>query len=94
MNDLTNYYVNQIKEPNTLDELGNSTFQEQKKLLLNLIKDVDTKLEELLKELNEQNEEIISLKHENQKLKNNYKQILEQINLYIAELESIKQSNT
>lgn len=90
MNDLINYYVNQIDEKTDNSELGKNSFQEQKSILLNLMKDVDKKLELLLTELNGQHEEISSLRCENEKLKNNYKQMLEQINLYIAELESLK----
>ena len=58
------------------------------------MKDVDKKLELLLTELDGKHKEISSLKNENEKLKNNYRIMLEQINLYITELESIKQSNT
>ncbi|MCC8417028.1 MAG: hypothetical protein LN588_00470 [Rickettsia endosymbiont of Bryobia graminum] len=94
MNDLINYYINQIDEQTESDGLSRNNFQEQKNILLNLMKDVDKKLELLLMELNGQHKEISTLKNENEKLKNNYKQMLDQINLYIAELESIKQSNT
>lgn len=90
MNDFTNYYVNQIDQP----KLGGNCLQEQKNILLNLMQDVDKKLELLLIQLNGQNKEIANLKYENEQLRNNYKQMLEQINLYITELESIKHSNT
>ncbi|XVN43483.1 MAG: hypothetical protein RCG15_04260 [Candidatus Rickettsia vulgarisii] len=92
MNDLTNCYVNQIDQKTSNNELGKNSLQEQKNILLSLVKDLDQKLELLLTKLNGQNEEITNLKYENEKLKNNYKQILEQINLYITELESIKNS--
>jgi hypothetical protein len=63
-------------------------------LLPRLMQEVDQKLEVLLLNCAEQQQEICRLKEENKYLKGNYAQIQEQIALYIAELETIKHSNT
>jgi len=63
-------------------------------LLLKLMADIDQGLERLLVKIATQSEEIEKLTEENKQLKDNYTKMLEQITLYIAELEAIKHSNT
>ncbi len=63
-------------------------------LLLKLMQEVDQGIEGLLSDIAEQHQEINRLKDENKHLKDNYRKILEQIAVYIAELEEIKHKNT
>ncbi|HJD56635.1 MULTISPECIES: hypothetical protein [Rickettsieae] len=63
-------------------------------LLLKLMQEVDQGIEGLLSDIAEQHQEINRLKDENKYLKDNYTKILEQIAVYIAELEEIKHKNT
>ncbi|WP_341756554.1 MULTISPECIES: hypothetical protein [unclassified Candidatus Tisiphia] len=63
-------------------------------LLLKLMQEVDQGVEGLLSDIAEQHEEINKLKDENKHLKDNYAKILEQIAVYIAELEEMKHKNT
>ncbi|WP_341761507.1 hypothetical protein [Candidatus Tisiphia endosymbiont of Thecophora atra] len=63
-------------------------------LLLKLMQEVDQGLEGLLLNIARQHEEINKLKDENKQLRDNYAKILEQITVYIAELEAIKHKNT
>lgn len=62
-------------------------------LLLKLIQEVDQGIEGLLSDIAQQHEEINKLKDENKHLKDNYMKILEQIAVYIAELEAMKHKN-
>lgn len=63
-------------------------------LLLKLMQEVDQGLEGLLSNIARQHEEINKLQGENKQLRDNYAKILEQIAIYIAELEAIKHKNT
>lgn len=63
-------------------------------LLLKLMQEVDQGIEGLLSDIAQQHQEINRLKDENKHLKDNYTKILEQIAVYIAELEEIKHKNT
>ncbi|MDR0296936.1 MAG: hypothetical protein LBH67_03120 [Rickettsia sp.] len=63
-------------------------------LLLKLMQEVNQGIEGLLSDIAQQHEEINKLKDENKHLKDNYTKILEQIAVYIAELEEIKHKNT
>ncbi|MCC8483628.1 MAG: hypothetical protein LN561_03635 [Rickettsia endosymbiont of Labidopullus appendiculatus] len=63
-------------------------------LLLKLMQEVDQGIEGLLSDIAEQHQEINRLKDENKHLKDNYTKILEQIAVYIAELEEIKHKKT
>lgn len=63
-------------------------------LLLKLMQEVDQGLEGLLSNIARQHEEINKLQDENKQLRDNYAKILEQIAVYIAELEAIKNKNT
>ncbi|WP_425363736.1 hypothetical protein [Candidatus Tisiphia endosymbiont of Hybos culiciformis] len=65
-----------------------------KDLLLKLMQEVDQGVEGLLSDIAQQHEEINKLKNENKHLKDNYAKILEQIAVYIAELEEMKHKNT
>ncbi|MFP3018519.1 MAG: hypothetical protein ACEY3E_06565 [Candidatus Tisiphia sp.] len=55
---------------------------------------MDQGLEGLLSKIARQHEEINKLQDENKQLRDNYAKILEQIAVYIAELEAIKHKNT
>lgn len=63
-------------------------------LLLTLMQEVELRLDSLLLDMSKQQKEIDRLKSENNQLKDNYAKILEEIAVYIAELEAIKYSNT
>lgn len=59
-------------------------------LLQELIKRVDVAVESLMIKLASQEQEIIKLKDENKRLRDNYTLMLEEIKQYITELEQIK----
>ncbi|ABV75363.1 hypothetical protein A1C_05640 [Rickettsia akari str. Hartford] len=59
-------------------------------ILKRLMEEVEHKLDELLQaQMNNQNE-VNKLQNENKELKDNYIKMLDQINIYINELEEIK----
>ena len=61
-----------------------------KKHLIDLIKNIDEKLESLLSKLKERDREIAELKIQNKSLKENNQATLSQIKEYIQELEQIR----
>ena len=63
-------------------------------ILLKLMQEVESKLDILLLDISEQQKEIDKLKNENNQLKDNYTKILNEIAVYVAELEAIKYSKT
>ena len=63
-------------------------------LLFRLMQEVELGLEGLLLDISEQQKEIDRLKNENNQLKGNYTKILQEIAVYVAELEAIKHSKT
>jgi len=64
--------------------------KETNNLLSALTKQVDDAVESLLIKLESQDVEIIHLKSDNERLKNNYIRLVEEIKQYIIELEQIK----
>lgn len=58
--------------------------------LTRLMQEVEHKLDNLLSMLTNNQNEIEKLQNENKHLKNNYIKILDQINIYVNELEEIK----
>lgn len=64
--------------------------KETNNLLSALTKQVDDAVESLLTKLESQDVEIIHLKSDNERLKNNYIRLVEEIKQYIIELEQIK----
>ncbi|MGI4775599.1 MAG: hypothetical protein ACRYE9_01515 [Janthinobacterium lividum] len=61
-----------------------------KDLLFNLTKRVDEAVDSLMARIDEQEQELIELKNENESLKNNYAQVLLEIEEYVTQLEQIK----
>jgi len=59
-------------------------------VLTRLMQEVDHKLDNLLRMLANNQNEIEKLQIENKQLKDNYVKILDQINIYVNELEEIK----
>ena len=59
-------------------------------ILTRLMQEVEHRLDNLLSMLTNNQNEIEKLKNENKHLKNNYIKILDQINIYVNELEEIK----
>jgi hypothetical protein len=64
--------------------------KETNNLLNALTKQVDDAVESLLIKLESQDAEIIHLKRDNERLKNDYIRLVEEIKQYIIELEQIK----
>ncbi|ADE30316.1 RP576a family tick cell line-upregulated protein [Rickettsia prowazekii] len=60
------------------------------KILKRLMEEVEHKLDELLQAQTHNHNEVKKLQNENKKLKDNYIKILDQIKIYINELEEIK----
>jgi len=59
-------------------------------ILTRLMQEVEYRLDNLLNMLANSQNEIEKLQHENRQLKDNYTRVLDQINLYVNELEEIK----
>lgn len=59
-------------------------------ILMSLMQQVEYRLDKLLNVLANNQYEIHRLQNENNQLRNNYVRILDQINIYVNELEEIK----
>ncbi|WP_025999583.1 RP576a family tick cell line-upregulated protein [Rickettsia australis] len=59
-------------------------------ILKRLMEEVEHKLDELLQTQTNNQNEVNKLQNENKELKDNYIKMLDQINIYINELEEIK----
>ncbi|KIJ88264.1 hypothetical protein [Rickettsia asembonensis] len=59
-------------------------------ILKRLMEEVEHKLDELLQSQTNNQNEVKKLQNENKELKDNYIKMLDQINIYINELEEIK----
>ncbi|WP_040256353.1 RP576a family tick cell line-upregulated protein [Rickettsia hoogstraalii] len=59
-------------------------------ILKRLMEEVEHKLDELLQVQTNNQNEVKKLQNENKELKDNYIKMLDQINIYINELEEIK----
>ncbi|WP_218460019.1 hypothetical protein [Rickettsia sp. TH2014] len=59
-------------------------------MLKRLMEEVEHKLDELLRAQTNNQNEVKKLQNENKELKDNYIKMLDQINIYINELEEIK----
>ncbi|WP_412707955.1 RP576a family tick cell line-upregulated protein [Candidatus Rickettsia kedanie] len=59
-------------------------------ILKRLMEEVEHKLDELLQAQTNHQNEVNKLQNENKELKDNYIKMLDQINIYINELEEIK----
>ncbi|HJD58751.1 hypothetical protein H6P87_01195 [Rickettsia tillamookensis] len=59
-------------------------------ILKRLMEEVEHKLDELLQAQTNNQNEVKKLQNENKELKDNYIKMLDQINIYINELEEIK----
>ncbi|AFC70825.1 hypothetical protein MC5_02215 [Rickettsia australis str. Cutlack] len=71
-------------------QLINAWAKMDSEILKRLMEEVEHKLDELLQTQTNNQNEVNKLQNENKELKDNYIKMLDQINIYINELEEIK----